>query len=531
MLYKTKNLLLIAVAVLIAMFSGTGSIPSKVHAANLTVNQPSNGQTFSGNDFEVAGVAEADSTIVIVRNGLTIKQTRSDSNGNWSATLQGLPDGDNQITVRSIKNSGFGYFVSTEDSFQSMQINQFRFSDNVINPSSPFPIAQSVVHPILIPSSASSKMIATGTLASPSGTALFDTLSPADPVTTSGYPSNRAPNVGAFSADGSEYFSIDIPEPEVTVIDVATNTVIDTIPTESENLTAWRGPNNKIYAIGGGTISIINAASHDVEKTVDVSCGTNSTTPSVTFSQDDVYPFYYSYCIGDGVGEIYKLRISDDQIVDTYNTNFAASNGVLNADNSRLYVASSAAIEGNLYGDKITVFNTSTGAIENTITTAHGVVGLFQSPDLQHLYAATPGSAFDQTGIDVIDMYTDEIERIETDGTVMAVTSLATSATLSNVSVAVVLGVKTTTSSGGQLAKTGVFVALASPFGLFLVAAAIYTYVDYRRHRAPLVEADAIAQYSYWHHLRVVTVPLVKYRLSVSLEENLPGQSDKISRY
>ncbi len=88
-----------------------------------------------------------------------------------------------------------------------------------------------------------------------------------------------------------------------------------------------------------------------------------------------------------------------------------------------------------------------------------------------------------------------------------------------------------TTNAASQLARTGLYIALASPFGVLLIVAAAYTYLDYRRHKQPLLQADPNARYSYFHHLKVVSIPLIRYRLSVSVDKQLGEQSDEITRY
>lgn len=47
--------------------------------------------------------------------------------------------------------------------------------------------------------------------------------------------------------------------------------------------------------------------------------------------------------------------------------------------------------------------------------------------------------------------------------------------------------------------------------GLLLLVA--YLYRDYRKHRHPLLAMDPMIRYSFIHHLRVVTFPLLRYRL------------------
>ncbi len=85
--------------------------------------------------------------------------------------------------------------------------------------------------------------------------------------------------------------------------------------------------------------------------------------------------------------------------------------------------------------------------------------------------------------------------------------------------------------STAELAKTGLFIALATPIGLFLILAVAYTVYDYRNHKQPLLAEDPGVSYSYFHHLKVVAIPLAKYRIKVSVDQALPGRSDKISKF
>lgn len=76
-------------------------------------------------------------------------------------------------------------------------------------------------------------------------------------------------------------------------------------------------------------------------------------------------------------------------------------------------------------------------------------------------------------------------------------------------------------SAPGNLANTGVITILAVPIGFILIIGALYTYIDYHKHKKPLVqmEPQLSKSYTYWHHLKVVSIPLVKYRLFVHVEK------------
>lgn len=78
--------------------------------------------------------------------------------------------------------------------------------------------------------------------------------------------------------------------------------------------------------------------------------------------------------------------------------------------------------------------------------------------------------------------------------------------------------------SGGHLVNTGLLAIVPTLLAVMVSVIAIYTYTDYRRHKRPLLEADkelnsnTAEQYTYWHHMKLVVIPLAKYRLSIRLE-------------
>lgn len=76
------------------------------------------------------------------------------------------------------------------------------------------------------------------------------------------------------------------------------------------------------------------------------------------------------------------------------------------------------------------------------------------------------------------------------------------------------------TEQTGILANTGSLIVLAIPFGIVILVAAVVTYRDYRKHKKPLIDADPVAasSYTYWHHLKVVTVPVAAYRIRFTFE-------------
>lgn len=68
----------------------------------------------------------------------------------------------------------------------------------------------------------------------------------------------------------------------------------------------------------------------------------------------------------------------------------------------------------------------------------------------------------------------------------------------------------------GVLANTGIVTVLGVPVGVLLIAGAVYTYLDYRKHKRPLTQDDPYlaSSYTYVHHLKVVALPMAMYRLN-----------------
>jgi hypothetical protein len=79
----------------------------------------------------------------------------------------------------------------------------------------------------------------------------------------------------------------------------------------------------------------------------------------------------------------------------------------------------------------------------------------------------------------------------------------------------------------GLLAETGIASTLLSIIGTILILGAVFTYVDYRKHKAPLIDIDKELQqnlakkYTFWHHLKVVTIPTARYKFIIRLEKKI----------
>ena len=82
-----------------------------------------------------------------------------------------------------------------------------------------------------------------------------------------------------------------------------------------------------------------------------------------------------------------------------------------------------------------------------------------------------------------------------------------------------------------KLAQTGALTGFLILSGLLLLSLTAWSYIDYRRHKKPLKQASAKVKYTFWHHLKVVSFPLLRYRLSISIYKRAPNKSERVRRY
>jgi hypothetical protein len=206
---------------------------------------------------------------------------------------------------------------------------------------------------------------------------------------------------------------------------------------------------------------------------------------------------------------------------------------VLNLDGSKLFIIASALYPEVTEEDKVRVFDTNTNQVTDSIQLNGGAVGVLSSPDYQSLYIATPAGPdymdISISNIDVLNMSDYSIEQITTPEPPIVITSSpATTTDIADMTVGVVLGVAdgasgTATGDGASniLAETGIMQVSSILLVGVILSVLLYTYVDFRKHRKPLLEMDSSARYTYTyaHHIKTVTIPLMRYRISVSVRK------------
>ena len=502
-----------------------------IAAPAITISSPTEGQKITGNQFTVSGNTDPNSTVLIQKGTATLKQVISDASGNWSAGLSNLPEGNTTITAKLVKNTGYGYFSSTPDGGGTSKINRIRFSDDAINDGgAPWPVSSSRFILGVVPTPNTSIFYGVSGLFNPSALpAKLDVDNPADPVNVTGsYPVDSGSNAPSFSSDGSKAYFPNTQIDSVSVVDVATNAWIKDIPTTGiRPITAFATPDGKIIVSAQENKDmIIDPSTDTVVKNFTLPCA----AVSFIFSDDSNYPYYYGLCINDGI--ILQLKRSDDSVNANWNVGNHPTGGYLTPDNSKLYFYSTT-LNGTPGSDIIPIVDTATGSFSSTIQLSGEAVGFLASPDGQKLYVGIPGpsTSFSKNKIDVVDLASSTVTKTLTtpESPIAVGFSPATTRQISIANVSVILGASTSTGGRiGTLAETGAVMVSAIGLGTVILVIITYLFIDYRRHKRPLVQADPNVKYTFAHHLHQVSIPLFKYRISLAIK---PVDSGPFSKF
>ena len=498
--YKNKitkiNFILVALALLASVVAPLFSIHTVSAAPAITITSPTANQQISGTNFTVKGTATPNSSVVISNNNISFAQTISDAQGNWSATGD-LAAGPVKVTARVIQNPDYGYFSATALDFNSTDINRIRLSDFSINPDGggwPF-------NPSALPEK-------------------FDASNPAEPIPATGtFPNNPTINKGDFNITGTKYYvgSISSTNNVVSVVDVPSNSHITDINVGGKPVTVWTAPNGKIFvAMSANMVKVINPDNDIVEKTINIACNNPESVTNIGFSRDLNYPYYYVPCSNDGT--VMEMKFSDGSLNKVINTGGSPVTLALSLDNKRMFVSN---LVGSSDKKKLNVFSTNEGSLIQSINLTAGAFGFIATPDLQKILIATPENLvgqfnFDVQNIDIIDTSTYQKSSIPTDGFPATVSFSNSEITSVDVDVSFVLGATTTVASG-TLAETGTLAISAILLLGIIIGIMIYLYSDYRKHKKPLIEINPNVHYTFAHHVKMVNIPLMRYRLTIKM--------------
>lgn len=141
---------------------------------------------------------------------------------------------------------------------------------------------------------------------------------------------------------------------------------------------------------------------------------------------------------------------------------------------------------------KLRKYNPTTQTYTDVPNAALTVSSLSGEPAVQAVYTITDGGSLDQDGT--------------ANGTIVDPVGLAAPA-----------GTK---AAGGLLGNTGAIAISSIVLGTLILLSLGYVFYDYRKHKKPLIAIDPSVKYTFGHHLKVVSIPLLKYRMSISFTKN-----------
>ena len=185
------------------------------------------------------------------------------------------------------------------------------------------------------------------------------------------------PKYAKVSPDGSKLYVANFNSNTVSVINTATNTVSNTIAgiTQADGI-AVSPDGSKLYVAGSDGVSVINTSNNTIAATIAAGGG-----PTGLVISPDGSLLYEVNIDGITVINASTNTISATIPLETYGYSGIA----IGADGSRVYVSNDRTA-------KVSVINTATNTIIDTITVRTGVNGLSVSPDGSHLYGIGGGS-------------------------------------------------------------------------------------------------------------------------------------------
>jgi len=386
-------------------------LPSKARAAtSITLTSPSNGASISNGNLTVSGTSTSNTSVIIYADDVVAGWVVSDGSGNWSKSLTGLVNGTHTITAKAVQNGTYAYFAGAgEDD----TINRMRLSDESINPGGgAWPVVTALTW--LLPSPSQFTSAGFGYFLQPGNPGLipgkFDVNNPAEPAAITNYQVNPNALNGTFNSDGSKWYGVNPDTNNVSVVDVASNTQIDSISvgTGPSSVSLEDDGHLLVGNAGDDTVTVINTANNSVEHTWNTDCTTPGALTVIALKgyASDSDSFYVS-CSEDAI--IKHIQTDTGTILGTIDLSSQLQpigNIITTPDFHKMYVSGRY---GSASSDKIAVVDLTTDSFVKTITLSGASFGPSMSPDGQQLYAGVQGS-FDLQLIDVIPTSSDDVD-------------------------------------------------------------------------------------------------------------------------
>ncbi len=397
---KNIGLLLAAFAV---VFSVTGLTAAA--APSVTISSPTNAATLAnGGTVPVRGTAPANTRVKLLLDGVHVATVSADGSGAWATNLTNVSKGTHTLKAVNAE-PGLHYFATAGSPSQLHSIDPLT---GAIDTRAGFPIDLNGLVPVAVTSPDGKYVYVSGFYFSPSNLQRVDlTTGLVDQVAD--YPSSLVISSGAFNADSSKYYAPNS-DGTVTVIDVASNTILQTLNTGASNHNSAAAIDDKIYAsdTDTGLAYIINQADDSVTSFTPA-CPSGGKAVSTIPDPDD------TNVIWSGCDNSYVLKL--DKTTHT----------VILAIPTPGLVAGSAKIPGKniLFVSNPTVaeayiIDSNTGALLQTIALPAQSFAPVPSSDGSKVLLPTPGNSFANPEAVIINTSDYSLTNLTLDGPTLA---------------------------------------------------------------------------------------------------------------
>lgn len=240
------------VSALALMFSVTGLT---AHAAPaVTITAPTSASVLAnGGSVPVSGTAPANTRVKVLLDGVQASVATTNGSGTWNTTLTNVVKGAH--TLKAVNSEpGLHYYATAGSPSQLHSIDPLT---GAIDTRSGFPITVAGLTPVALPHPNGNIAYVTG-FQFETGNLQKVNLQTGVVQQVPGYP-NQNTNVGAFTPDGSKYYSANN-DGTITIVDVASNTVDQTLVTGATTHNSAVLIDDLIYAsdVNTGLITVIN---------------------------------------------------------------------------------------------------------------------------------------------------------------------------------------------------------------------------------------------------------------------------------
>lgn len=381
---KVKNAItavLASITVLVAV-----TVSPVFAAPAVTITSPTSNVTVNNGSIEVKGTAPANKWVRLYIDGTQKTAVQANGSGQWGTTLTNIATGAHALKAVNAE-SGLSYFATAGSPSQLHSIDP---QTGAIDTRPGFPINVAGLTPIAMPSP-TGRYIYVGGFVFEAGNLQRVDLDTGVAQQVSGYPSSANAEVGAYSSDGTKYYSPNA-DGTITVIDVDSNTILQTITTGATT-------HNSIVNIGGilyasdsntGQIYIVNPADNSFTSFAPA-CPSGGKASAILPDPDNVNTLWVS-CSN-------KTLISIDKsthavIVTASLPDYLA--GISKIPHSNKVVAASPT------SPEVYIVDATSGALLQTITMPATGFAPIATSDGSRVLLATPGGSFSGTDAVII---------------------------------------------------------------------------------------------------------------------------------